>query len=255
MVQRRGTVPWRRIYEFLSWKEGEIMVHHTSGTVSVRYGDESGQNPTLLEIHAEATERAVGLFKQLWSESEVEERLAEVIENSDEYFRDIVTASHGKFRTSTVEVRVDGLSGTDFTTWWNGYEFNNAAFIDLHPEHYSCRTIENSSGPSLEFVERLWGHVCRVYVDVLDAPQRQVGDDHILVHAGRLRLEDSTVLGESLHRYYEIGDDVLLGRYEVQVPVALPTNLQAESERHLVYEVTRWFEMAKNAAKMSEVRA
>jgi hypothetical protein len=37
----------------------------------------------------------------------------------------------------------------------------------------------------------------------------------------------------------------MLARYEVMVPAALPVELQAESEQHLLYEVTHWFDLAK----------
>jgi hypothetical protein len=175
---------------------------------------------------------------------------------SDEYFRNIVAKSRGKFRTSTVEVEVGGLTASAFATWWHANALDCTAFLDLHPEHYSCKLTASQTGQTVEFVERLWGHVTRVYVDIVEtAPTpRGLETEHVLLHAATLRLGDMTQLGESLHSYFDLGGGAMLARYEVQVPAALPPALQSESERHLVHEVTQWFAQAKAAAaKVSEV--
>lgn len=131
--------------------------------------------------------------------------LASQIEASDAYYKEIIAASHGRFRECRTDLHVTGVSATQvvqFRTKTMGAEKRDMALRTLlpaHPEHYALPPYEEG------IVEVIGGRMARLRIVVTgDVPEWVMGygdPGYPMKKPTLAELDDGTVFFYILHEF------------------------------------------------------
>jgi hypothetical protein len=168
--------------------------------------------------------------------------LAEQIETSDAYYRDIVAKSNCKYSECRTDLKIHGVSCGEIMAarkrWMEGSRKSVALerMLRIHPEHYMVPDYEEGS------VEVIGEHMARLRIVVTDDVPAWVieyGDpsySHKKPTIGKL--DDGTVLFYILHEFKdtEEGCNLIL---RLLFPEAAPRVWFVEHAEHLAIEFRR----------------
>lgn len=192
-----------------------------------------------------AARRALLNLKTLLTEQQMHDLLEKQIIEADAYYKTLIAESNGKFTESRIDMKVRGLTSTQFTDWFREWvndvrtpEGKRRVFLNIfagaHPEHYALPPYPTG------IIETIGGHIARVhikpYVTLPEFVQKEYGDptyDKKL--AGTAYLDDDTLF---FYAYQEIRDseDGCDFRLRILYPAASPQSLLDEHSEHLAVE-------------------
>lgn len=224
-------------------------------TIEVHTMGRTVDEQTVDQWELKAATRALNNLRTLGAGKPLTELLRDQIDVGDNFHRSLIASSDGTFRESRTELRVRGLTGTEFAGWFasfmskqlaTGNPADKAKLLFTHPEHY----VQPPEFPNGGNVEPIGGHLARftatIAPELPDEVARHIDPDYpITVATAALHLADGTIFAYCLHqaRDTELGADILV---RVLYSSAASDALIEGHCEHLAIEFRNWI---RDAAK------
>lgn len=190
-----------------------------------------------------ASRRALRNLKTLLAGQPMLDLLAKQIEESDAYYKTLISKSNGQYKESRIDLKVAGITAAHFLAWFGQWmkdlrtpERSQPLFLDTmvpaHPEHYALPPY------SAGIVETIGGHVARVRIEAgVKMPDfvLEYGDPSFKQLPAVGTLDDGSVLFYILQELRD-SEDGCDFRLRLLFPAAAPQTLFDEHAEHLAVE-------------------
>lgn len=202
-----------------------------------------------IDVSGLATEGTVAEFELLFARRALaklksrlgRERLIELLtpdtDECEDQFSAWLSQSDGVFRPAMIDMRVTGLSATEFLAYFDSIRREEPKMLAAHPEHFVIAFTEGG----FDVIENIGPHISRFDVHFTDADhavETPLADFPIRM-VGHYAARDGTVESHVLHQFRETSDgfDAKLAIY---YPAAAPDEVIEGHRQHLAVEFSNW---------------